>query len=181
MKRAACQWSPICLPCYQGLLTLLQYSFSVWVHWSQAENSALTHAHKQERKKLFFQFLPHSGWLNMTLLLTDETNPSFHSDSFTVFGETLFYPSPLHVHLVPFCLLKASQGTHCGSPTPSGLHHCRLCSKTDYLFPLQHLPTINFAYLLQLTAPWLSARKSYIAFSLKGSHQHFILLDSIFP
>lgn len=101
----------------------------------------------------------------MTLLLTYKTNPSFPSDSFIVLGETLFYSSPLHVHLVPYRLLKASQGTYCCPPAPSDLCHCRLCSKTDHLFPLQHLSNINLAFLLQLTAPWLSARKSYIAFS----------------
>lgn len=41
----------------------------------------------------------------MALVLTDKTNPSFHSDSFTELGKTLFCSSPLHVHLLVYCLL----------------------------------------------------------------------------
>lgn len=52
----------------------------------------------------------HIFWLiNMALVLRDKTNLSFRSDSFIVLGKTLFYSSPLHVHLALYCLLKASQ------------------------------------------------------------------------
>lgn len=68
----------------------------------------------------------HIFWLiNMVLVLRDKTNLSFHSDSFTVLGKTLFYSSPLHVHLALYCLLKASQ------------RHTLLFSNSLWFAPLQ--------------------------------------------